>query len=226
MGCKSLVGNYMNDKLLEISDGRLYGKNDMARLACHDCQGCSSCCEDMDDSIILDPYDIHILSQYIGKSFEELLATQVIELKPVEGLILPNLKMVDKYGKLCCSFLNEEGRCDIHDYRPGICRLFPLGRNYEDGKLSYFVLKDGCTIPASRRQKIKIDKWLGYGNMKEYEDFLIKWHGIRGKVRSLVNEADDEAYASAITTGFLKLFYMKAYESDFFEEFSERLNSL
>lgn len=35
----------------------LYKPNDLVRVDCHDCRGCSSCCRDMGDSIKLDPYD-------------------------------------------------------------------------------------------------------------------------------------------------------------------------
>ena len=51
----------MNKNLEEISDGKRYGLNDMVRAACNDCAGCSSCCEDMGESIILDPLDIYEL---------------------------------------------------------------------------------------------------------------------------------------------------------------------
>ena len=53
----------MNKDLLEISDGKLYGNNDMAKISCHDCQGCSSCCQDMGESIWLDPYDVYQLTR-------------------------------------------------------------------------------------------------------------------------------------------------------------------
>ena len=52
----------MNKNLEEISDGKRYGLNDMVRAACNDCAGCSSCCEDMGESIILDPLDIYELT--------------------------------------------------------------------------------------------------------------------------------------------------------------------
>ena len=52
----------MNRDLLEISDGKLYGNNDMAKISCHDCAGCSSCCQDMGESIWLDPYDVFQLT--------------------------------------------------------------------------------------------------------------------------------------------------------------------
>ena len=41
--------------------------------------------------------------------------------------------------KEACYFLNEEGRCSIHSFRPGICRLFPLGRFYEEEGFRYFL---------------------------------------------------------------------------------------
>ena len=31
-----------------------------------------------------------------------------------------------------CGFLADDGRCSIHMLRPGICRLFPLARDYSD----------------------------------------------------------------------------------------------
>ena len=47
-----------NVSLEEISDGRLYDKNDMVRAGCGGCKGCSACCHGMGESIILDPYDL------------------------------------------------------------------------------------------------------------------------------------------------------------------------
>ena len=56
----------MNKNLEEISDGKRYGLNDMVRAACNDCAGCSSCCEDMGESIILDPLDIYELTKNLN----------------------------------------------------------------------------------------------------------------------------------------------------------------
>ena len=49
--------------LSEISDGKLYTANDMVRIECQECKGCSSCCHDMGESIILDPYDLYQLEK-------------------------------------------------------------------------------------------------------------------------------------------------------------------
>ena len=165
----------MEEYLKDISDGKLYSSNDMVKVGCHDCTGCSACCCDMGESILLDPMDVWHLERNLGQSFEQLLAG-AIDLHVEDGLILPNLKMAPSAAGPKCSFLNEEGRCSIHGFRPGICRLFPLGRNYEGEKLSYFLLSDVC--PAKNKSKMKVSKWLEVDGMKDYERFLEKWHAL------------------------------------------------
>ena len=76
----------------EISDGKLYGPNDLVKADCGDCHGCFACCQKMGQSIVLDPLDIYRLTKHLNVSFEQLLADK-IELNVVDGLILPNLKM-------------------------------------------------------------------------------------------------------------------------------------
>lgn len=217
----------MDQNLLEISDGRLYRVTDMPRVGCHDCAGCSSCCRGMGDSILLDPYDMDQLSRNLGMSFEQMLDGPV-ELHLEEGLILPNLKMNEDDH---CPFLNEEGRCSVHSFRPGLCRLFPLGRNYETDEkgqmtLSYFVLTHEC--PVTNRTKMKISKWLGIGQIREYQDFLIRWHALTKAMRAEVTAEPDKMEENRKTSmRFLQFFYQKPYTAgDFFREFEQRAKLL
>ena len=214
----------MNKDILDISDGKLYSANDMAKISCHDCVGCSSCCKDMGDSIWLDPYDVYQLTKNLGKTFEEFL-TKEVEFHVEDGLILPNLKMVGE-DEPACSFLNEEGRCCIHAFRPGFCRLFPLGRNYEGDKLTYFVLKDACSAPI--KSKIKINKWLSVPNLKTYEGFVVEWHGLTKMLRGYyADHVQEEAVIKAINMKFLQIFYLTPYEdADFYDIFAKRMEEM
>ena len=211
----------MNENILEISDGKLYGNNDMVKISCHDCAGCSSCCRDMGQSIWLDPYDVYRLTTNLGKGMQELLEKEV-EFHVEDGLILPNLRMIGE-GEPYCVFLNEEGRCSIHEFRPGFCLLFPLGRNYEEDKLTYFVLKDACAAP--NKSKVKINKWLNVPNLKSYENFLVEWHGLTKHLRGVYEEhAEEEAAIKAVNMKFLQIFYLTTYEeTDFYPQFEERM---
>ena len=137
----------------EISDGKLYTANDMVKTDCHDCIGCSDCCRGMGSSIILDPMDIWRLTSNLKTDFNSLL-DRYVELGMVDGLILPSLNMENETG--VCPFLNEVGRCSIHAFRPGICRLFPLGRYYHEDGFSYVLMTGECK--KENRTKVKIEK--------------------------------------------------------------------
>lgn len=209
---------------------RFYGSNDMAKVGCHDCNGCSSCCQDMGQSIWLDPYDTYNLAKGLGQSFEELLAKEV-ELHVEDGLILPNIRMAASSPEIAeetpkCSFLNNEGRCSIHAFRPGFCRLFPLGRNYEGNKLSYFVLEDACPVP--NKSKVKIEKWLNVPRIREYEDFLVKWHSLTKGLRLFYEDnQENEAVIKAVNMKFLQIFYLAPYKEDsFYPQFEERMGKM
>ena len=80
---------------------------------------------------------------------------------------------------------DREGRCSIHAYRPGICRLFPLGRYYEDsaevasgireaGYFRYFLQVHECPMP--NKTKVKVGKWVDTPQLEQYEAYIRKWH--------------------------------------------------
>ena len=45
----------------------LYTSNDMVKVGCSDCAGCSACCHGMGETIVLDPYDIWQLTSHLGR---------------------------------------------------------------------------------------------------------------------------------------------------------------
>lgn len=207
-----------NCSLEEISDGKLYEADDLVKANCHDCIGCEKCCHGMGNSIVLDPYDIYQLTVQLGKSMEELLQS-ALELNVCDGLILPNIRMQEKTD--ACIFLTTEGRCGIHQYRPGMCRLFPLGRYYEGDSFWYFLQTGEC--PKENRSKIKVKQWLGIRPIKTYEAYLRDWHSYLKKLRERIAE-NDEKEQKQICMKLLQDFYLKPYEnSDFYPQFYARL---
>lgn len=208
--------------LNEISDGKLYELNDMVKADCGDCKGCFACCQGMGNSIVLDPLDIHQLTGNLNGTFEELLKDK-IELNVVDGLILPNLKMTGQAER--CAFLNEEGRCSVHGFRPGICRLFPLGRFYENHSFRYFLQIHECK--KNNRTKVKVRKWIDVVDVKRYETFVNDWHYVLKELQEKIKQGQDEAWIRQVNLSLLKNFYGKPYgaemDSDFYAEFEERL---
>ena len=208
----------------EISDGRLYGLNDMVKADCGDCAGCSACCRRMGNSIVLDPFDMFRLTTGLHTDFQHLMSGY-IELNVVDGIILPNLKMNGQEEK--CAFLTGEGRCRIHPVRPGICRLFPLGRIYrEEGRgFDYFLQVHECK--KENRSKVKVRKWIDTPDVKRYEQFIMDWHYFLEDVLESVENCSDESKVKEKIMYLLTTFYVQPYngEQDFYEQFYVRLRN-
>jgi len=207
--------------LEEISDGRLYELNDMVKADCQDCAGCHDCCEGMGDSVVLDPMDVYRLCTNLGKTPQELVSTGLIQFDAMDGNILPHLCMSGK--NQCCVFLNEQGRCSIHNFRPGFCRLFPLGRFYENGGFKYFLQTHECK--KTSRSKIKVKKWIDTPDLRQYEKFVADWHYFLLDVQEVLYNATDAQLIKNLNLYVVNRFYMKTYEvgRDFYEQFEERL---
>lgn len=199
---------------------KLYTATDMVKTDCGGCAGCSQCCSGMGESLVLDPYDAFCLTKGLGIAFPDLVGT-CIEWNVVDGVVLPNISMAGEAER--CTFLDENGRCRIHAFRPGICRMFPLGRYYEEtGGFKYFLQSQEC--PKANKTKIKVSKWLGIPNLKQYEEYIMKWHSLLEEVRELTERANDEQMTKELNVYLLNTCFLTAYhtDTDFYRQFEER----
>ena len=203
--------------LNEISDGRKYRAGDMVRADCRGCVGCSARCHNMGSSIVLDPMDVWRLTKAADKSPEELFDS-ALELNVVDGLILPNLKMTGE--ERACVFLSGEGRCTVHEFRPGFCRMFPLGRYYENRSFWYFLQIHEC---PKNKTKIKVEKWLGISDIRRYEAYINDWHYFLKDIEEAL-EGYGEEERRQMSLYLLRQFYLSPYPRDeFYSEFDRRL---
>lgn len=208
----------MRREVLATDLEKKYGANDMARVDCGGCIGCSECCRGMGQSIILDPYDVHSLCRGLFVNFAELMR-EFLELNVVDGVILPNLRMQGPQER--CPFLNGEERCSIHTFRPGVCRMFPLGRVYGQGSFSYFLQSRECRMEPKR--KIKISKWLDIPGLKQYERYVLSWHDFLEDVRGFL-EGQDERTVRDMNVYLVQTVFEKPYGGeDFYSELELRL---
>ena len=210
----------------EISDGRKYHSEDLVKIGTNGCLHCCDCCR-MDALIVLDPWDVYQLQKGVGQSLSALIG-QTVRLEVIDGLIQPVLQMKDGI----CPYLDEAGRCRIHAYRPGICRLYPLGRSWEDRDFSYILQVHECTHCTG--SKVKVKKWLQIPDLKRYEDYCRSWHGFLKQSQSLCgagtggqpgNAADN--IRKIVCMQILEKCYLGNFEitEDFYPQFEDRLQS-
>ena len=238
----------------DIFDGHFYGPEDPAPVGCGDCAGCSACCRNTGDTIILDPYDMYMLCRGTGKTFQQMLERE-IEIRLVDGLVLPNLmqhhefplRMEKMHGarkmperpaseaKTClreeagaqesgdhCPFLSAAGRCTIHSFRPGLCRLYPLGRYYREGGFVYICQKDECR--EREKTPVRVRDWLGVEDLPRYEAFLLGWHDFKKQGEAAMERLTPKSRES-VRRYILQIFYVHPWLSDvdFYAQYEARL---
>lgn len=208
-----------NLSLEEFTDGRIYDYNDMVKADTNNCAGCHVCCTGMGNSVVLDPFDVFRMQLGLGKDLETLNKEGKVEFAMIDGCVLPYINMVSGEEE-ACAFLNKEGRCGIHPYRPGICRLFPLGRLHENGDFK-FVLQTGECVKQNRL-KIKVSKWIDSPSDRRYHNFICKWHRVLKDVEAEVRKNPEGEKAKMLNMVVLQYFYFGEYGEDFFEAYEHK----
>lgn len=218
---KPVVTISEQNTLATISDGRLYELEDYVKADTGGCEGCSACCCGVGELVKLTPFDTYEMTRGLGASFDDVLMDH-LELRTFDKITLPYLKMLGPDER--CSFLNDEGRCEIHAYRPNICRLFPLGRVYEEKDFKYFLQVDACVKPNLKR--VKVEQWIGIEDYEKNRTFLIAWHNCLKALAFRFKFIRDADELKAANDYLLERFYRISVKEgkDFYAAFFEALD--
>ena len=73
--------------------------------------------------------------------------------------------------------------------------------------------------------KVRIDRWLGIPDIRQYESFISDWHFFLKDVKTALKNAGDPAYVRQLNLFILKVFYLTPYDSGegFYKLFRIRL---
>jgi Fe-S-cluster containining protein len=112
------------------ADAAVLAETDPLQLSCGT-GGCASNCCKSGDPIVLNPYEIALICCESNMSYEDLL--DIVDTDRADGFPLVMLPR-----EPACHFWTKQG-CSIYKARPLACRLFPIGRVY-DNMQSRFVL--------------------------------------------------------------------------------------
>jgi Fe-S-cluster containining protein len=114
------------------TDARVFSETDLIQLSCG-VNGCSSNCCTKSAPVVLNPYEIALICREDGITYEDFL--DIVDTDRAKGFPLVMLPR-DPH----CHFWTGKG-CRIYRGRPLACRLYPLGRVFEEGA-SYIVLPE------------------------------------------------------------------------------------
>jgi Fe-S-cluster containining protein len=97
------------------------------------CIGCGDCCRGEDNSVVVFPEEIRLISQLTSDSWLEIVEPPMIGEWDINGNF-HTLEWRLKKKKLLCKYYTLQG-CSIYEGRPIICRTYPFFIN--DGNLDF-----------------------------------------------------------------------------------------
>ena len=105
----------------------------------------------------------------------------------------------------------------------GICRLFPLGRYYENHRFQYFLQIHECL--KEPKTKVKVKKWIDTPELKKNEQFINAWHDFILEMQDRLLNWEMKRQAVRAILYLLQEFFLTPYEKErtFYEQFAERL---
>lgn len=186
----SLSTNCMTRKEFKMS----YTENDLARFMVNElhpgdtfqfgCDMCGNCCRKRREPILMTGADIFRAARAIGASVEEILP------KNFEGYVgddshVPLYVLAERLDG-SCRFLRK-GRCMIHQDKPAVCEIFPLGRifNVQTGAFHYFVNTGRCHPGQPEGRTWTLEEWLDTFYVRETEAMTIAWHKLLNSLASV-----------------------------------------
>ena len=93
------------------------------------CQLCGACCREVENSLMLEPMDIYQLGRLLRKRGEPIEGLEDVLTEYTHADLLMDclpIFLLNTVGQdHACVFL-KDGRCDVYEARPRICRLYPF----------------------------------------------------------------------------------------------------
>ncbi len=149
------------------------------------CRRCGKCCIHQ-ETIIFNTRDIYNIAKKKGMTMQEVVEAYT-ETYIGHNSRIPIVHLLSNGPKGACPLLIADGRCSVHDCKPTVCALFPLGRvaiNSKDGqplkdgelpKIKYILTDHDC---GSAKKVNTVRSWLAKFGIPEQDEFYLLWNKV------------------------------------------------
>ena len=163
---------------VEIPGYEGYCKIDLDETFKFHCTKCGKCCINRHD-IILNPYDIFRAAKTLNITIKDFVKTYCT-LHTGNQSRLPVVCLYPKEDTNECPLL-ENNKCMIHESKPVVCAMFPLGRmiaynangkNTNEKSVSYIFSDPEC---GDNSETHTVREWLDSFDIEENDRFFLLW---------------------------------------------------
>lgn len=208
------------------------------------CRRCGKCCKHQ-HTILFNSRDIFNIARKLHMS-PKYIIDMYAETYIGSASRIPVVHMVPRGQNEVCPFL-QDGLCSIHDCKPTVCALFPLGRvvvnktelegREEDRspevefEVKYMLNDIDC---GSRKQVHTVRDWLARFGIPEQDEFFMLWSKLTITLHGMISNLEKHSVSEDTLNMLWNAIFFTLYldydtSKDFLPQFqraSEKLSSL
>lgn len=199
------------------------------------CTQCGECCFNRED-IILTPKDLFRITKKLKLTIPETLCRYCdVYVGPSSRIPLVRLMPVGSQKK--CPLLKKR-KCTVHDVKPTVCGLFPLGRAAQGtnaavhsvlatSPIEYFYTPPGC---GDNSETHTVREWITAFDIPVMDNFFLDWAQLQAKLSTKLIKAEsqfDTKFMEALWQSIHTYLYVKYdISKDFYPQFQDNMRQL
>lgn len=192
------------------------------------CTQCGKCCINRDD-ILLNPKDLYKISRELNITINELIKRYCDVYIGINSLI-PIVRIKPQGNIKRCPFLKDR-KCSVHNSKPTVCAMFPIGRciKIEKGEkvkksdIQYLYTNPNC----DKSETHTLREWFDRFGINLEDEYFIKWNQTLMDLSQFLHDIEktvikeDMLKLQEIIFRGLYLVYNK--DKDFYKQFEENV---
>lgn len=220
--------NERTKNILEDFGQKQIGLDDTFRFHC---TICGKCCINRED-ILLNALDVYNLAKELKISTGEVLVKYCESyIGSVSRMMIVRLLPVGSVKR--CPLLKDR-KCSVHNAKPTVCALYPLGRGMEMKagetvdftklKTRYFLQDTAC---GDKSEEHTVRSWLRDFNIPEQDSFYPKWTqtitDIGNMVKQMESHISDHVMELVLQTILICVYLKYSTDEPFMPQFEKNV---
>ena len=201
------------------------------------CRRCGKCCIHQ-DTILFNARDIYNIARKKGMTMQQVIEAYT-EVYIGRNSRIPVVHLLSNGPKGACPLL-ENGRCSVHDCKPTVCALFPLGRvvmgekfgepieNLDKIQVKYIINDFSC---GSAKRVNTVLSWLDKFGIPEHDEYFLLWNKVCMSLTMTIVKLEEAKVSMPVLSMlwdaiFQMLFLQYDVEQEFMPQFQAAADKL
>ena len=181
------------------------------------CRRCGKCCIHQ-NTILFNTRDIYNIARKKGMTMQQVIESYT-EVYIGNNTRIPIVHLLSNGPKGACPLL-PDGRCSVHDCKPTVCALFPLGRVVMGEKIGEpiedldklqikYILNDYSCGSAKRVNNVR--GWLARFGIAEHDEFYLLWNKVVMSLTLAIMELEKHKISESTLNMFWDVIFQTLY---------------